>query len=588
MLAAILIVAAPLITAGQTTQDLGYRLAHLAPLGAKPVVTSVVPDNHPLRLEVKFLDGTGVRLIGDSFQAMSPDVFAIDEYLTEIGATRHRVFSQSDEWLQEFRAKGEARAQRPLHDLTLFYGIALATEGSIAEVCDRLNAFDAVEIAYPLPRVSDPVIAPVPATAMLGTSPDFESFQGYRGAAPTGIDADYGNTFSGGAGLGITIADVETGWTDDHEDLAHKAQGNFTGLSGAPYPWDHGTAVLGELIGEHNASGVRGSCYDADILMSTHQGNSANIPTAVMNAIAAVGPGDGVLLEVQCFGTPPGPFPCEYEASTYSAVETATANGIHVFAAAGNGNVNLDGAAYGGLFDRNVRDSGAVLVGASDGASLNKASFSNYGSRVDVHGWGFNVASSGYGDLQGGPVTEEYTNAFSGTSSASPIAMGAGMILNGIELSVHGSPFDPLVLRSLLVSSGTPQGSGGNIGPRPNVHAAIDARNLPRIEVSGNLIPGGQYTVTSRGPANAVYVLTFSNTLRNDRLLTPWGEFFLASPWSRVKSGVLPGSGVATFNATIPNDSGLSGTTFGYYQGWQRYAGTNGGSWANYVPIDVQ
>jgi len=588
MLTAVLTTIAFLTPQDAASFDQGYRLSALATLGSKPAATIVVPDDDPHRLEVKFVDGSGVQLVGGSLQALSPEVYSIDEYLTELGAVRHRVYSQSDDWLQAFRASGEAHSGRPLHDLTLFYGVELHGEGLIAEVCDALNAFDIVEIAYPLPRVSDPVIAPAPSTSAPLVTPNYEGLQGYRGPAPTGIDADYGNTFSGGAGLGTTIADVETGWTDDHEDIAHKAQGSFVGLPNAPYPWDHGTAVLGELVGEHNSWGVRGSCYDSDVLLSTHEGSSSNIPTAVMNAIAAVVPGDAVLLEIQCYSSMPGPHPCETVPSIFAAVEAATANGIHVFAASGNGDNNLDSGAYGGLFDRNVRDSGAVLVGASDGATLNKASFSNYGSRLDAHGWGWDVVTSGYGDLQGGPVTQQYTSAFSGTSSASPIVTGAGVILNSIHRTVLGTPIDPLVLRSLLTSTGTPQGSGGSIGPRPNVRAAIDSLNLPRIEVSGNLVPGGQYTVTSQGPGNAVYVLTFAAGLRNNPWSSPWGEFFLASPWGRVKSGILPASGVADFQATIPNDPALSGTTYGYYQGWQRFAGTNGGSFANYAPINVQ
>lgn len=586
MLALTLGLSASLAPAGQEVFTPTQRLESLSPLGSKPVVTRLADDGHPTRVEVKFADGSGVRLVDGLFVAGSPEVAALDAYLDGVGAERRRIFSQSDAWLTEFRLQGEARGGKPLHDLTLFYGIDLPAGSDLGAVCDALNGFGVVELAYPLPTVDDPVIAPLPAAA--GATPDYEFLQGYRGPAPFGVDADYGNTFSGGSGRGITIADVETGWTDDHEDIAHKAQGNFVGLPNAPYPWDHGTAVLGELVGEDNGSGVRGIVYDCDVLMSTHQGFSSNIPTATMNAIAAVGPGDAVVMEVQCSGGPPSPYPCEYVASTFSSVEAATANGIHVFAAAGNGGNNLDQSAYGGLFDRNVRDSGAVMVGASNGVILSTAGFSNYGSRLDAHGWGFDVATAAYGDLQGGPVTQQYTDSFSGTSSATPIVTGAGLILNGIQLSVHGTPLEPLVLRNLLTTTGTPQTSGGYIGPRPNVRAAIAALNLPRIEVSGNLVPGGNYSVSSRGPVGAAYALVFGPSLRNDRWLSPWGEFFLADPWTRVDSGVIPASGFASFIDTIPNDSALSGTTYGYFQGWQRYPGTNGGSLANFAPVDVQ
>ncbi len=577
-----------LLSQSPSLQDPAYRSARLAPLGDKPVATLVTADHEPLRLEIKFVDGAGVRLIDGRLLASSDEVGEVDQLLEDMGAARSRTFQQSDDWLQTFRVQGEARIGRPLHDLSLFYSVRLTEGADLADVCDRLNAFDCVEIAYPVGKAGDPVVATAPSAA-LGTSPDFENLQDYRQAAPLGIDADYGNTFAGGTGIGTTIADTETGWTDDHEDIAHKALGNFVGFTNAPYPWNHGTAVVGELVGENNESGVLGISHSSDIVLSSHQSAAGtNIPGGVMNAIAAVGPGDMVLIEVQCFGGPPGPYPCEYVASTFAAIEAATANRIHVFAAAGNGNNNLDAPAYGGLFDIRVRDSGSVMVGASDGASLNKASFSNFGTRVDVHGWGFDVVTAGYGDLQGGPATEQYTQGFSGTSSASPIALGAGSILNSIHRSVHGTPLDPRVLRELLIVTGTPQGTGGEIGPRPDVRAAIEQLNLPRIEIAGDFVPGGEVTVTQRGPVGALHVLTSSAELRPAPVLTPFGEFFLAGPWQRVDVGVLDASGFATYDFTIPNDPSLIGTTYRYLQGWMRFPGTNGGSFANYVPVDVQ
>ena len=54
------------------------------------------------------------------------------------------------------------------------------------------------------------------------------------------------------------------------------------------------------------------------------------------------------------------------------------------------------------------------------------AGFSNYGARVDAQGWGREVTTTGYGDLQGGADEDVwYTDRFSGTSSASPIVVGA-------------------------------------------------------------------------------------------------------------------------------------------------------------------
>ncbi|TDJ71262.1 MAG: hypothetical protein E2O39_08625 [Planctomycetota bacterium] len=571
----------------------GSEAPQRSPLGEKPNRTVLVPEHEAGILEVKFVHGSGVRLVQERFQGSADGLDAVDAYLDSVDAVRHRLFAQPDGWLEAWRLSGELASGRALHDLTLFYRITLeGPTALVAEVCDALNAFDVVELAYPIGRVEDATAAVMVAPAGSGT-PDFEALQGYRRAAPLGIDADYGQTFSGSHGQGTTIAEVETGWTDDHEDIAHAAEGNYIGLAPLHYPWNHGTAVLGELVGDDNGFGVRGIVYEADVLLSTHQGSGANIPTAVANAAAAVGPGDVVVIEAQCFGTPPSPFPCEFVASTFATIETATANGIHVFAAAGNGNVNLDGAAFGGAFDRDIRDSGAFIIGASDGSSLNKASFSNYGSRLDAHGWGSTVTTAGYGDLfgAGSPVElREYTATFSGTSSATPIVTGAGIMLNGIYRGAYGTNLDPFALRDLVTLTGTPQGTGGQIGPRPDVRAAIAQLGIPRIAVAGNLVPGGSYTVTHTGDAGDLYVICFSpEFLLSPIQIPPYGSLYLGSPFFRIQTGVLSASGEASYSASIPNDGTLAGTTIGYYESWQRFqSGPGGGTFTNYVPIEVQ
>lgn len=559
--------------------------APLAPIGGKPEVTVLSADHDPRVLEVKFRHGSGVRLRGGHFVAGADPLTALNAFLDDRDALRERVFAQSENWLAAWRASGEARSGQALHDLNLFFRITLPEDGSSAGVINWLNTLDLVEIAYPIGRVSDST-APVTFIA----APDFQNQQGYRQAAPLGVDADYGNTFSGGRGENHLIADVETGWTDDHEDIAHAAQGNYVGLPPAYYPWDHGTAVLGELVGENNQSGVLGLAHEADVVMSTHQGSASNIPTAVTYAAAACSAGDVVVLEAQCSGGPPGPYPCEYVASTFAAVQIATANGIHVFAAGGNGNVDLDQPAFGGAFDRNVRDSGSVIVGASDGSSLNKANFSNYGSRLDAHGWGYNVTTAGYGDLYGAPIaTQEYTAAFSGTSSATPIVTGAGIILNGIHRECFGSALDPLALRALLTATGTPQGLGGNIGPRPNVRAAIAALAIPTLTLGGTLVPGGTAVVEVTGTPGDAFRVGFSRTLAAAPAhLPPYGYLFLG-PLSRQLAGTIGTGGVGTVQNGIPADPNLSGQTIGYLQARVTFSVSPGvGTLTNWVPVAIQ
>ena len=93
----------------------------------------------------------------------------------------------------------------------------------------------------------------------------------------------------------------------------------------------------------------------------------------------------------------------------------ATAKGITVVEAAGNGNQKLDLAIFNGTGLQ--KDSGAIVVGAgipptndfdtdsayaSIGVPRSRIWFSNYGKIVNVHAWGWHVTTLGYGDAQGG------------------------------------------------------------------------------------------------------------------------------------------------------------------------------------------
>jgi hypothetical protein len=102
--------------------------------------------------------------------------------------------------------------------------------------------------------------------------------------------------------------------------------------------------------------------------------------------------------------------------------------------------------------------------------------FTNYGSRIDAHGWGSQVVTTGYGDLQGGGPDQEYTSDFGGTSAASPMIVGAAACIQGVAGAVNEACLHPLQMRQLITDTGTPQGSDPRyIGPRPNIGAALES-----------------------------------------------------------------------------------------------------------------
>jgi hypothetical protein len=176
------------------------------------------------------------------------------------------------------------------------------------------------------------------------------------------------------------------------------------------------------------------------------------------------------------------------------------ARGLVVVEAAGNGAENLDDALYDQApegfpagwrnpFNPANSSSEAVLVGAGapppgthgrdHGPDRSRLDFSNHGRRVDTQGWGREVTTTGYGDLQGGAETVWYTDTFSGTSSASPIVVGALASTQGI-LRARGLPLltPPRAIEALRATGSPQQDAPGRpatqrIGNRPDIQALI-------------------------------------------------------------------------------------------------------------------
>jgi hypothetical protein len=169
----------------------------------------------------------------------------------------------------------------------------------------------------------------------------------------------------------------------------------------------------------------------------------------------------------------------------------------------------LDDPIYQGLFDRTIRNSGAILVGAGTPTGLDAEWFTNYGSRLDLNGWGDSVTSTGYGDLQGGQETQWYTAGFSGTSSASPIVAGSVADLQGMSKARWGIALDGPLAAQILFDTGTPWNGSLRIGNRPNLVAAY-ARLLQGIgTISGTV----RDAATNQPISDAKVLIVEKNTL---------------------------------------------------------------------------
>ncbi|MBV7255595.1 S8 family serine peptidase [Pacificimonas sp. WHA3] len=465
-------------------------------------------------LIVMMREETDFRASAGRFESLAGDnINDIEKALKKHGAEMHPLFGPTEERVQTEMMESAEANETEMLDGSHFYKVA-APEGKMEALQEDLMGHELVEAAYIKPP-SEPPEAPEGINEMIAApdeappaSPNFTSRQIYLNAPSAGINTPWAWGRPGGRGRNVRIIDIEGAWRFTHEDLRGNQGGVVGGTQSTDIRWrNHGTAVLGVYSGDRNGFGVTGIVPDARASAVSIFGGPGSAG-AINIAASRLRRGDIMLLELHR----PGPrhnfqnrndqkgyIAIEWWPDDFTAIRNAVNRGILVVEAAGNGAENLDDSIYqtaatgfpaswSNSFRRSNRDSGAIVVGAgapppgthgrNHGPDRSRLDFSNYGRLVDAQGWGREVTTCGYGDRQGGSNEDLwYTDIFSGTSSASPIVVGACASIQGMVRARGRTPVTPARMRSCLRRTGSVQNDAPGrprsqrIGRRPDIRA---------------------------------------------------------------------------------------------------------------------
>ncbi|MGW1027519.1 S8 family peptidase [Streptomyces sp. NPDC002577] len=218
------------------------------------------------------------------------------------------------------------------------------------------------------------------------------------------LDKSY--TWPESAGQGVTVYVIDTGIRTTHEDFGGRASSGWDFVDNDAVAQDgngHGTHVAATAVGTRFGVAKKANVVAVRVLDDAGSGTTAQVIAGIdwvtkhahKPAVANMSLG--------------GPASAQLDA----AVRNSIASGVTYTVAAGNEGLpaSLDSPAR-------VRE--AITVGATDQKDA-RASFSNWGARVDLFAPGVDITSASYADDTG-----EAT--FSGTSMAAPHAAGAAAL----------------------------------------------------------------------------------------------------------------------------------------------------------------
>jgi subtilisin family serine protease len=243
------------------------------------------------------------------------------------------------------------------------------------------------------------------------------------------LSTTYGYTADG---TGVNAYIIDTGIRFSHSEFSGRAVSGFDAVDGgaADDCNGHGTHVAGTVGGSTYGVAKNVHLVAVRVLDCAGSGTTAGVIAGVdwvtanhvSPAVANMSLGGGASTTLD------------------NAVAASIASGVSYSVAAGNG--NFLGIAVNACNSSPARVATAITVGATDKTDK-KASFSNYGTCLDLFGPGVSITSSWYSN-------DTATNTISGTSMATPHVVGVA------ALYLQGNPSaTPAAVAAALIANAT-------------------------------------------------------------------------------------------------------------------------------------
>ncbi|MET3709092.1 subtilisin family serine protease [Arthrobacter sp. UYEF6] len=256
----------------------------------------------------------------------------------------------------------------------------------------------------------------------------------------TGRDGQFA---MGNEGAGVNVYVVDTGLYMSHSEFTGRVPASWTGISDGNGVNDcngHGTHVAGTVAGTTYGVAKKAAIIPVRVVECDGSGWNSTAIAGVDWAVAHHVAGQPAVMNLSIGG---------FTSSSFDqAVQSALNDGITVVAAAGN-----DGA--DACNSSPARIPAAITVAATD-INDAQASWSNYGSCVDIQAPGVSVRSA-WNDSSTG------YNTLSGTSMAAPHVSGAAAIMLSRDPALS-----PAQVHQSMINNATTGVISANKGGTPN------------------------------------------------------------------------------------------------------------------------